>query len=202
MVWWDRELKQRLRSKGISLQMYSRYVDNISLVAKAIPSETDEQNDKVKMQHIKEIANEMRTSIKATIDYPSKNSNNRIPVLDLEQWIESIQANNEGKHQILLSHYMKPISSKHLIKNSSTLSPQTKISILVADLVRLMRNVSSQCQYDEMTAASNQRAPKGGHLFGAPCIQNCVQRMQYSGYNQQRRLQVYKRAKWKFDKTI
>ena len=186
MVWWDRELKQRLQSKGISLQMYSRYVDDINLVAKAIPNKTDEQNDKVTMQHIKEIANEIHTSIKVTIDYPSNHSNNRMPVLDLEQWIENIQVNNKEKHQILFSHYMKPMSSKHLIKNSSALSPQTRISILVADLVRIMRNVSSQCQNDE----------RRQH------IQHFVQRMQYSGYNQQQRVQVYKRAKRKFDNII
>ena len=119
------------------------------MVAKAIPYETDEQNDKVTMQHIKEIANGIHTSIKATIDYPSDHSNNRMQVLDLEQWIESIQANNEEKHQIMFSHYMKPMSSKHLINNNSALSPQTKVSNLVADLVRTMRNVSPQCQNDE-----------------------------------------------------
>ena len=151
MVWSDRELKQRLQSKGISLQVYSRYVDDINLVAKAIPNKTDEQNDKVTMQHIKEIANEIHTSIKVTIDMlPSNHSHNRMPVLDLEQWIENIQVNNKKeKNQILFSHYIKPMSSKHLIKNSSALSPQTRISILVADLVRIMRNVSSQCQNDE-----------------------------------------------------
>ena len=146
MVWSYRELKQRLQSKGISLQVYSRYVDDINLVAKAIPNKTDEQNDKVTMQHIKEIANEIHTSIKVTIDMlPSNHSHNRMPVLDLEQWIENFQVNNKKeKHQILFSHYMKPMSSKHLIKNSSALSPQTRISILVADLVRIMRNSSPE----------------------------------------------------------
>ena len=138
------------------------------------------------MQRIQEIANEIHPSIKVTIDYPSNHPNSRMPVLDIEQWIESIQVNNENKHQILFSHYMKPMSSKHLINSSSALSPQTKASILVADLVRIMRNVSFQCPDDE----------RKQH------VQHFVQRMQYSGYDQQQRVQVYKKAKRRFENII
>ena len=142
MIWWDRKLKSMLRQNNIEVQLYSRYVDDIDIVAKEIQNKPDESKDKATMTKIQEIANSIHESIKVTIDYPSNHANGRMPVLDLEQWIEPVKCGITTKSQILHSHYMKPIASKHVISKTSALSEETKMNILVADLVRIMRNVS------------------------------------------------------------
>ena len=55
MVWWDRELKNRLRRQNIDIQLYKRYVDDTNLVAKTIPSANKQPNDKLTMETIQKI---------------------------------------------------------------------------------------------------------------------------------------------------
>ena len=186
MVWWDRELKNRLRRQNIDVQLYKRYVDDTNLVAKTVPSANEQPNDKLTMETIQKIANEINPSISVTIDFPTNHVNNRMPVLDLELWIEMVEVNGSMKHQIMFSHYMKPMANKYLINNRSALSATTKNNVLVADLVRIMRNVSLQCPESE----------RQKH------IQHFIKRMQFSGYHQRERVKVYNKAKRRFEKII
>ena len=78
------------------------------------------------MTYIQDIANSIHPSIRVTIDYPTKHANGRLPVLDLEQWIEEIDVNDIKKPQILHSHYMKPMSNKGVIHRNSALTMRTK----------------------------------------------------------------------------
>ena len=63
---------------------------------------------------------------------------------------------------------------------------QTKISILVSDLVRVMRNVSQLCDEKERSMH----------------VQHYIHRMQFSGYPQEDRVLVYKKAKKVFDNIV
>ena len=150
MVWWGRHLKRKLEDEGIKVKMYSRYVDEINIVCEKPDVKVEgEAADKTVMVCIKNIAIIIHKSIQVTIDYPSNHMNGRMPVLDLEQWIEEGEVEGSSKYQILHSHYMKSIASQNGINKESALSMQTKISILVSDLVRVMRNVLVQCNGEE-----------------------------------------------------
>ena len=187
MVWWDKQIKMKLDRDGISVQMYSRYVDDINIVCKMTsPEPGRKESDETIMKHIQRTANSIHKSIKVTIDYPSNHDNGRMPVLDLEQWIGQVKVNNVTRNQILHSHYMKTIASRSLINKNSAISQDAKINILVADLVRIMRNVSQQCENKER----------------AKHVQHFVNRMQFSGYTQEDRFKVYRKAKRKFDKIV
>ena len=111
------------------------------------------------------IANEIHPSISVTIDFPTNHTNNKMPVLDLEFWIDMVEVDSSMKRQILFTHYMKPMANKYLINNRSALSTTMKTNVLVADLVRIMRNVSLQCSESE----------RQKH------IQHFIKRMQFSG---------------------
>ena len=76
--------------------MYGRYVDDTDLVVKAIDQNV-EAPDQHTMVRLQEIANAMHPSIRVTIDYPSNNPDNLLPVLDIAQWIDVIDL--EGKRQ-------------------------------------------------------------------------------------------------------
>ena len=145
-----------------------------------------QQSDEAMMKSIQRIANGIHSSIKVTIDYPSNHDNGRMPVLDLEQWIEQVKIDSVARKQILHSHYMKKIASKSVINKDSAISQDAKVNILVADLVRIMRNVSQHCEMNERIQH----------------VQHFLHRMQFSSYSQEDRIKVYKKAKSKFEKII
>lgn len=62
----------------------------------------------------------------------------------------------------------------------------TKINILTADLLRIMRNISRMC-------SDNERVKH---------IQHFIQRMQYSGYTHAERVMVYQKAKKRYETII
>ena len=175
MCWWDNELLERLNRRGRSTHLYARYVDDINIAVDQTPYE---ESDGETMKHIQEIANDIHPSISVTIDFPSNNTNKRIPVLDLEMWIEDTRE----KRIIMHTHYMKSISSKHVVNKESALPPRTKTNILTADLVRIMRNISPDCERVERTKH----------------IQQFLNRMQFSGYNERDRVTIYRKACAKF----
>ena len=89
MIWWDKEMKKSLNIHKITLKLYSRYVDNGNIVVKSISTSESENKEKETMNKIKEIGNTIHPTIQIKVDYPSNNENNRLPVLDTEQWIET-----------------------------------------------------------------------------------------------------------------
>ena len=179
------KLNQMLKQSDIEVQLYSLYVDDIVVVAKTVQSNLGELKDRETLRKIQAIANGIHESIKVTIDFPSKHANNRMPVLDTEQWIEPVKCGNEMRCQILHSH-MKPIASKHVINKNSALSQETKINILVADLVRIMRNVSPLCSNTERTEH----------------VQHFINRLQFSGYPQKDRITIFQKANQKYNKIV
>ena len=146
----------------------------------------NEKTEKEIMEKIKIIANSIHPSISVKVDYPSNQPNKRLPILDTEMWIEKVCVNGELKHQILYSYYEKEMSSKYLVHKNSALSNQSKMNILVNDLVRVMKNTSLQVNDEE-----RQRN-----------IQYYINKIQFSGYSQQERIHVYKKAKKLFDEKI
>ena len=74
--------------------------------------------DQRTFQILTDIANSIDPNIQFTFDCPSLNDNNRVPVLDLEFWIE----NNDIMH----AFYKKPISNECIILQRSAMSARIK----------------------------------------------------------------------------
>ena len=178
MIWWDRQMKRSLNMHGIEIKLYTRYVDDGNVVIKSILASELDNKEEMTMNKIKDIGNAIHPTIQIKVNYPSNHENNRIPVLDTEQWIEQVTVNGEEKPQILHSHYMKSMSNKYVVHKESAMSQNIKINILTADLVRIMRNISELCKPIE-------RETK---------IQQYINRLQYSGYNKRERVIIYKKA--------
>ena len=88
MVWWDQAFKEMVASENIDLKLYSRYVDDENVVCKSIPTDDENQienDDERTMKRLQAIGNSIHPSIQLTVDFPSANSNGRIPILDTEQ---------------------------------------------------------------------------------------------------------------------
>ena len=189
MVWWDKELKTRLHAERILLELYSRYVDDGNIAVQRpeeLKDSTDKEAEKIIMQKIKSIANSIHDSIVVKVDHPTLHMNNRLPILDTEMWIDEVDINGTRKHQILYSYYEKEMSSKYLIHNNSAISRNSKISILINELLRVMRNTSLMIHQEE----KNRN------------IQHFINKMQLSGYNQEDRVSVYRKAKKIFAEKV
>ena len=183
MVWWDRKMKTLCVQQGIKMKLYSRYVDDTNIVVKAIETDVDENKEEKTMKKLQEIANSIHASIKVTTDFPSNHENGRMPILDTEQWIENVKIGNIVKPQILHSHYSKSMTSKYVTLRNSAMPYQNKMSILIADLIRIMRNVSLLCKDEERTKM----------------VQEYLLRLQHSGYNKVERHIIYIKSKRKYE---
>ena len=183
MCWWDECLLELAANHGVVLQLYARYVDDINTV---VVKDNDDATGRSIMQKVMELANKIHPSIQVTIDFASNHPNQRMPVLDLEQWIEPVLIDGNMTHHILHSHYMKPMSSRYTTHADSALSDTTKKNILVTDLVRIMRNVSPWCCVEE----------RKNH------VQYFIHRMQFSGYSHEIRTGVYRDAKRRYERIV
>ena len=189
MVWWDRELKLRLQTEKITLQLYSRYVDDGNIVVQRpveLLDNTNEEAEKIIMGSVKRIANSIHDSIVVKVDFPSLHTNHRLPILDTDMWIQEVEVNGVKKHQILYSYYEKEMASKYLIHSNSALPQKSKMNILVNELLRVMRTTS--LRVDETQKIKN--------------VQHFINKMQFSGYDQEDKVHVYKKAKKTFTEDV
>ena len=96
-------------------------------------------------------------------------------MLDLKIWSGQTSSN---ENKIMYEHFMKDISSWHVIHYRSAHPEDMKISVLVNEALRILRNCSKHLPKQNRTK----------HL------QYLVNRMQYSGYPQIYRCEVISRA--------
>ena len=70
--------------------------------------------------------------IKLTSDYPNKNPNRRVAMLDLQMWIER---DKEGYQQVRYSHYEKEMKNKFVIMKDSAYEDSRKRTILTQETI-------------------------------------------------------------------
>ena len=89
--------------------------------------------DQHTFQQLQAVANSLDKDIQMTIDTPSSNGEGRLPVLDLELWIE--------QDQIKHTFYQKPMSSPYQIHFRSALARKSKRETLLQEGIRRLRNM-------------------------------------------------------------
>lgn len=121
-------------------------------------------------------ANSIHPSIQVEIDYPSRYSDFKLPILDLKVW--PFQHFNEVTQTndvyILHEYYHKDVSSKAVIHVRSAIPWKAKRVILTQEILRIMRNCSTKLPWNNICAHVSE--------FSA--------RMQFSGYDQRFRAEV------------
>ena len=147
---------------------------------------SNEEAERIIMERIKHIANSIHVSIVVKVDFPTLHVNLRLPILDTGMWIQEVEINGVKKYQILYSYYEKEMASKYLIHSNSALPRKSKMNILVNELLRVMRNTS--LRVDESQKIKN--------------VQHFINKMQFSGYDQEDKVHVYKKAKKIFTEDI
>ena len=105
MVWWDRQLTEKMEKIGLDVRLYKRYVDDINTVMVAtkvglryngvnlVGDETSVKADegialdKRTMLLFMAVGNSIHPSIQLEDDYPSQHGDGKLPVLDLKMWV-------------------------------------------------------------------------------------------------------------------
>ena len=114
-------------------------------------------------------------------DWPSKNSDRKLPILDMKTWTD-----HEGT--ILYQHYEKPVSSKTVLHAKSAHSSACKRSVHTQEVLRRLLNCSKRLDWETEVA---------------PMITDYMDRMRRAEYGERYRRDVLTHAlniyddKWK-----
>ena len=192
MVWWDRQLIERLNKINVKLKMHQRYVDDSNVAGKATPigarydgerlvineatiaEDEGIPNDERTMRLLQQVASYIHPSIRLTIDCPSRHADGKVPMLDVKMWIAMI--NQERK--VLYEHYEKETTTKAVIHARSAVSMQTKRTVLTQEVLRILLHCSKHLEWETVSEHVNK----------------FLKKMQYSGYTQPFRFNVVKSA--------
>ena len=166
--------------------LYGRYIDDSNQGAEVPPpgSEYDvrtkkliiddrnivegEDGDKRLARVLKTIANSVQTDILMEEDYPNKNTDKKMPILDMKVWLD-----NNG--HILHQHYEKKMTNKKVIDSRSAQSRSCKKSVHVQELLRRILNTSDRLDWQESVA---------------PVLTDYMTRMMAAGYSQDYRKSI------------
>ena len=174
MTRWDKRFLEKLATVMTRPVMYGRYIDDqnvlIEILQKGEKFDPDEgeivrgdpANDNMSDEErtftaVREIGNSISDMIQLTVDYPSNNSNGRVPILDLECWV--IRDEN-GFQKILYSFYEKPMKSSFVMMRASAVSDSTKRSALTQEAVRRFRNTHEDVPKEEVAEIFNKFSVK------------------------------------------
>ena len=83
------------------------------------------------------MGNTISKDIRMKEDVPSENSDGKLPILDTKMWVER---GVDGLEQIRYELYEKPMVSRVMTMERSSLPIKTKITVLSQEVVRWKRN--------------------------------------------------------------
>ena len=86
--------------------------DTEKIVIDPVQPDDDTQPDERLAKVLVDIANSIMKCIQMEADWPSKNSDKRLPILDMKTW-----TNQDG--DVVYAHYEKPVSSKTVLHSKS-----------------------------------------------------------------------------------
>ena len=188
MARWDRLYLERVQQAGGEMLMYERYVDDSNQLGKVPPAgarydkqtrrivvdptqqEDVRQPDERLAMVLLDIANDIVDCVQMEADWPTKNADKRLPILDMKTW-----TNQEG--YVMYTHYEKPVSSKTVLHAKSAHSSGCKRSVHTQEVLRRMLNCSRRLEWKEEAA---------------PAVSEYMRRMKVAGYGERYRENVLK----------
>ena len=111
-------------------------------------------------------------SIQVTFDCPSKHPEGRMPLLDLEVWVDD-------EEEVVFSFFEKPMASRYTIPVRSAHSWKQKVTNLTREAIRRLLNIHNKLPWTETVKIMNKFSRK----------------MKKSGYSARVRKQILKSSK-------
>jgi hypothetical protein len=192
MLEWDKLFLKKVDEMGIKLDLYKRYVDDIVIVLNTIANgwwfseeskamaydkdRVDLDSDELRtFKILQAIANTIHEEIQMTVDVPGEHRNQKLPVLDLNMWIET---DAEGRQRICHTFYKKDVSSPFTILQRSAMSMNTKRTAHFQEAIRRLRNCDKSQPW----------------IQRAVHMSEWVNMLRASGYNERYRLNILQGA--------
>ena len=125
-----------------------------------------------------DIDNSIMPCIKMEADWPSKNGDKKMPILDMKVWM------SRDEH-VVYQHYEKDVASKTILHSQSAHASSCKRSVNTQEVLRRLMNSSHRLDWKTETA---------------PVITEYMRRMRVAGYGEQYRKSVLKHALGIYDK--
>ena len=199
VMWrWDKMYLKRVKKAGIKMLLYERYVDDSNQVAMTQPPGAryhkdtqkiviDREQKEIDLQIpederlgkiLLEIANSIVPCIQMKGDWPTKNEDQKLPILDMKVWI-----NSDG--YLVYQHYEKPVCSKTVLNDKSAHARACKRSVHTQEILRRLLNSSHRLNWEKETAT---------------VVTEYMSRMRTAGYGENYRKEVLKHAIGIYDK--
>ena len=196
MCRWDKLYLERVEKAGVKMLVYERYVDDSNQAAVVPPEGStydaeqrrvvrdptvddgsipgDERMAKILLS----IANSIMPCVVMEGDWPSKNPDGKMPILDMKVW-------TDDSGNILYQHYEKDVSSKTVLHVKSAHSAACKRAVHTQELLRRLMNMSHRLDWR-------------GEV--APVLTEYMARMKVAGYKEKYRREVLTHALGIFDR--
>ena len=148
----SRQYLKLLQEVGLKNELFETYVDDTTDVMVAVDpgvrfdgeklvkreelveNDANVPEDVRTMDVLKDIANTFYDCVQFTTDCPSNNQSKKVPCLDLQVYVK--------EDQIIHEFYEKPCAAKQVIPYQSAHSKKMKMSVLVEEGLRRLRNCS------------------------------------------------------------
>ena len=187
MIWWDKKFKGKLNELEVSYDVIKRYLDDINGVFKTLAPGTEFKNNELRINEDKieeekaihddtrtmtvkkDIANSIDSMIQMTIDTPSSHTNNKVPMLDLEVWLEK-----EDKNKIYYNFFQKPEKNRLVLMKSSAMPMNQKMNVLTQETFRRLYNTKEEVDSDTKVSILNK----------------FMEDLKVSGYNERERFYI------------
>ena len=190
MLWFDELYLDKVKSEGYNLVLYERYVDDSNQIAVVPPpgSRYDTEQERLVMDTphnqqdtppderlariLLDIANSVMECVVMEGDWPTKNDDKKMPILDMKVWVDE-------SGTILYQHYEKKVSSKTVLNAKSAHSSACKRSVHTQEVLRRLFNTSHRLDWEKETA---------------PIVTDYMKRMKDAGYCEKYRRDVLQHA--------
>ena len=187
MIVWCKELSDRLSKLGITNELFSRFVDDMTLLPTIIPpgwklenkslkfhaelveSDMEVEDDVRTMNIIQKVGNSICEEIQVTYDVPSNYDDKKVPILDLKAGLDK-------NNLIEFTFYKKPVSSKLVTFKDSAASMQQKMATLTQQCFMRLHNTSENIPQTTLITILN----------------DFMQELCSSGYSENDRLNILK----------
>ena len=115
------------------------------------------------------------------LDIPSRNNSKKMPILDMEEWMENQERN------IMFQHFEKPTASKSILHANSAQSVSCRNSVHTQEILRRLLNTSPLLDWK---------------LCVAPVLSQYMLRMMQHGFPEKYRVDTLTRALRIYDNMV
>ena len=198
MLDWDINFLQLARANHILYYLYHRYVDDTNNATAAlapgkrwsreegrmvlhphlVQEDLDTPADERTMREVVHLANSISNMVQFTGDCPSLNHSKKMPLLDLQVWVDG--------NKLLWEHYRKPMANPLVMMEISAMPAQMKRTALTQEVVRIQRNTRRGLPWETTVRHLNHFS----------------ERLKLSGYSQDYRFQIIQAGVKGYEKMV